>query len=123
VPRDDLVAHLPRAAANGAARATAWRAGLALRLRGLRGVRVTFTLLGKRWRLERVESLPGLDGECEWAARTVRVVDGLHPKAHMETVLHEILHAQDESMPEKRVAAVARSMASVLWRLGWRRAP
>jgi hypothetical protein len=86
---------------------------------------VIFRLLGKRWRLEQVpaESLPGHDGECEFGPRVVRVVDSLGPKTALETVLHELLHASDSEWSEKRVASVARSMASVLWRLGWRRAP
>jgi hypothetical protein len=86
---------------------------------------VIFRLLGKRWRLEhvRADAIPGHDGECEFEPRVVRVVQSLGPKAHLETVIHELLHAQDAEMPEKRVASVARSMASVLWRLGWRRAP
>lgn len=42
-------------------------------------------------------------------------------KEHLDTFIHELLHAEFPKFDEKRVSDVANSISSMLWDLGYRR--
>ena len=83
------------------------------------------TILGKRWRF-RFSKLPrGTDGECDdpsTRGKELRIRKGLGEADTLETIIHEALHAADWHKNEPWVEEVARDLARLLWRLGYRRA-
>lgn len=61
-----------------------------------------------------------LDGICLPREHLVMVDASLQRAHRMEIVLHELLHAYDPDLPERRVRVLARTLARALWRLGYR---
>jgi len=76
----------------------------------------TATLGGQRWRFQTGH----IDGLCEHDTQTITVSGGLGPRATLETIIHEALHAQRPGDPEEAIACHARELAALLHRLGYR---
>lgn len=88
---------------------------------------------GRGWAVERVEDvreyarehgydMPAeeLDGLC-LPTEALIFVDAALKNAHrLEIELHEMIHAYDPSIPEKRVRHMGRQLSRALWRLGYR---
>lgn len=82
------------------------------------------TILKKRWTLRFTRLPKGTDGECdppETTGKEIRIQQPLDEKNQLETVIHEALHASDWHRSEEWVEEVARDLARILWRLGYRR--
>ncbi len=80
------------------------------------------TMLGKRWRI-RFVSMKDY-GECDPPSKTgkeIRIRKGLKGEILLDTILHELAHAADQSKDEEWVNEMASDMARALWRLGYRR--
>ena len=60
-------------------------------------------------------------GECYKGAHEIRIQKGLRAQVHLDTVLHEALHACFRDATEEAVFETARSLMDLLWRLGYRR--
>lgn len=86
---------------------------------------VSFTMLGKRWRLRWVSrlSLNGdkLLGLCDIEKKTISVRKDLPPLAELDTILHELTHAGHEYLSEDAVEYSTTDAAKLLWKLGYRR--
>lgn len=65
-----------------------------------------------------------LDGYAEvpgWEQRAIYVDCELSPKQFLETLIHECMHAEDPDVVEKVIARRAKSIANILWRVGYRK--
>jgi hypothetical protein len=60
------------------------------------------------------------DGLCTWDGK-VHVDERLKGIAHLETVLHELLHNEFPSLREKAVAVASRNIAAAMFDDDWRR--
>ena len=59
--------------------------------------------------------------ECDYEKRVIRIpVDG-DTRDELDDILHESIHAGCPYLHEWIVAALARSLAGLLWRLNWRK--
>lgn len=86
------------------------------------------TICGKRYKIVWVppSKLCGgtADGTCDHPTtkgKKIQIATKLSDKDTLETVIHEIYHASDPNLSEEAVNEMARDMASLLWRLGYRR--
>jgi hypothetical protein len=64
------------------------------------------------------------DGLCDPPGvkkKKIRIRQGLEDKDHMDTVIHECLHAADRSKDEDWVSAVAKDLTNVLLKMGYKR--
>lgn len=88
---------------------------------------------GRGWLVEYVEDVreyarehgydltsQDLDGICLDREALILVDDSLERAHRMEIVIHELLHAYDPDIPERRVRVLGRTLARALWRLGYR---
>ena len=93
----------------------------------------TVVVRGKGWTVEMVEDVreetrrhgydmpkDELDGICLQRERLILVDSALRRAHRMEIILHELLHAYDIHIPERRVRVMARTLARALWRMGYR---
>jgi len=68
---------------------------------------------------------PGeIDGLCDspiGQGPTLRVFADLNTRKGLETVIHESLHAEGWAKTEQVVERTAQEIASLLWRLGYRK--
>lgn len=82
-------------------------------------------ILGKQWTIEQDARLAdGVYGDCdppETPRRKIRLRKGMSEQRHLETLVHECLHACDWSKDEGWVGEVARDLAIILTRAGYRR--
>jgi len=88
------------------------------------------TIRRKRWLLRFVSNL-GRDaaghrlwGDCDppnKRGKTIRILRGLNPHDELDTLIHEALHAGSWDLSEDSVNELARDIARLLWRVGWRR--
>ena len=82
---------------------------------------------GRVWSVSHVpqrELGSGRDGDCDHPPGRhprIRISDRLSGRARMETEIHEVLHASRPELDESAVQTTAREIATVLFRLGWRR--
>jgi hypothetical protein len=84
----------------------------------------TATMRGKRWNVRNVSALPiGELGECNYDERTLRIPTDGDTEAELDTCIHEALHGCLPDLAEDAVEETATSIASLLWRLGWRKDP
>ena len=67
--------------------------------------------------------LYGLYGDCCYDSRTIRIHSGSRGLSLLDTTIHEVIHAQHPDMPEEDVERRATELATVLWKLGWRKPP
>lgn len=82
------------------------------------------TINGERWTLREVARLgpeeSPLDGDCSRDARLIRVRKSLRGIERLETLIHEMIHAEGWHIDEEFVERAAADMAAVLWQLGYR---
>ncbi len=82
-------------------------------------------ILGKLWTIEDGARLPdGVYGDCDppdRPRRKIRLRAGMSEKRHLEVLVHECLHAADWHKDELWVSEVARDLAVILWKMGYRR--
>ena len=79
----------------------------------------THTFRGVRYEIIRGQDVDGfvhIEGEPE----PLFLQSGLSPPRHMETCIHEALHAIEPRMTEGRVNGISSDLARWLWRLGYR---
>ena len=80
------------------------------------------TVRGKPWT---VQWLPKIDdlgslGLCTWDYEVIGIKLDQPPKEVLDTVIHEMLHAEFPKMSEEDVARTASEIAGALWRIGFR---
>ena len=78
---------------------------------------------GRLWHLS-ARKPKGLAGVCEAPTlpnRSMYIPQQGGTLEHLETTLHEALHACFYDLDEESVEETARSMATLLWRLQWRK--
>lgn len=82
-------------------------------------------ILGRDWRLLFSSRMPkGIVGLCEHpeeAGKTIRIKRGQNQRDELDTTIHEMLHAFGWHLSEEAVTEAANDMATILWRLGWRK--
>ena len=67
------------------------------------------------YRVVRVKRIAGgARGECDFAAKTIRVLEGLERDVENETILHEVSHAIDPSMGEQKIHTFSNRFYQVL---------
>ena len=82
----------------------------------------THTFRGTRYQVETSKLITGFaEIPRAAAARTIYVAKNLPPLEHLETAIHEAMHAEDPDTLERVVERRGRSIARFLWRLGYRR--
>lgn len=82
------------------------------------------TILGKRWRFVRRYLRGDADGYCDppdKPGKQIVIHSGLHGEKSLEILLHELLHAGQWHLDEGVVRELARDLARILTRDGWRR--
>ena len=82
-------------------------------------------LLGATWRLRYVASIKDAWGDCDdpsTPGRSIRISEEARGVKELEVLIHEMLHAINFlQFSEEFVRQVARDIARVLWRLGYRK--
>jgi hypothetical protein len=75
----------------------------------------------QRWTIHRTPRLsPDRDGECDYAARTIRVRASLAGEELMEVVVHEMIHARWPDLSEEAVMEFGQEISGTLYGLGFR---
>ena len=81
---------------------------------------------GQAWSVRDIDEddlrSPEDQGYCDSAARIIEILEGLHPRDRLDTIIHETIHALRPGMPHRQVYDLADTITRVLWRDGWRRA-
>lgn len=89
-------------------------------------MRLTVTIMGRRWTVELDSTrLPvTARGECDAptvAGKEIRLRRGLHGEERLEVLLHEALHAAAwHQFDEEWVTQLAKDLARLCWRVGLR---
>lgn len=60
-------------------------------------------------------------GYCHLDSKQIRISAGINSKVELITIIHEVLHACDKFKDEEWVDQSSRDIASILWKLGWRK--
>lgn len=87
-----------------------------------------FKLRGQTFRLDFVpEAQMGNNrGDCgppraDGKSRRIRIQEGLPSQEELEIIIHELGHGSVWDLDEECITTMARDMAKVLWKLGWRK--
>lgn len=93
----------------------------------------TVVVRGRGWSVESVDDVreharrhgydlaaTDLDGACLDSEAVILIDVSLRGAQRLEIALHELLHAYDPDLPERRVRVMGRTLARALWRLGYR---
>jgi hypothetical protein len=75
---------------------------------------------GRKWSIREAD-LDDNFGECHWEKRLIKILRGQCPQERLDTLIHEVIHAVDEKLSEKKVFALANVITAVLWMDGYRR--
>ena len=77
---------------------------------------------GVRWIVRQsARKLTGKWGWCDYSERRIVVCKSARGIQHLDTVIHEMLHACLPDLSEESVYETARVTADVLWRMGYRK--
>lgn len=88
--------------------------------RNKKGLKVK--LLDREWLIRFTRLQSDKDGWCDDKNKEILIHKGLTDKRELEIALHEMLHSVDWHKDEDSwIVPVAKDMAEVLWRLGYRR--
>lgn len=80
-----------------------------------------FEIAGKEW-LVRVSRLRGkAAGWCDYSKCKILVDSGLDPEAFLETLVHEVIHAEFPMLSEEAVTNSAADLAKILVSFGYTR--
>ena len=82
------------------------------------------TFRGKRYRIVEARLHKPTIGDCDHPTtprKRVRIAKGLDGLAHLDTVIHESLHACFWDMNEQAIDKAATDIARFVWRLGYHR--
>ena len=83
--------------------------------------RIQVWIGNQRWTIHRTRNLtPDRDGECDYAARTIRVRNTLQGEELAEVVIHEMFHARWPDLSEEAVLEHAQEIAGTLYGLGFK---
>ena len=78
-------------------------------------------IANERWTIHRTNRLPAdRDGECDYAAKTIRVRASLQGEELMEVIVHEMFHARWPDLSEEAVNEHAQEVAGTLAGFGFR---
>ncbi len=76
---------------------------------------------GKRWTIKSPGELDSQTlGQCCWETQTLWMPDRSPTKEDLDTVTHELCHAQCPSLTERQVRGLSRLLTNYLWSRGWR---
>lgn len=75
---------------------------------------------GIRWTLRFTRLRGSADGWCYFTEKKILVCKKLRGVRRLDVIVHELLHAHNQSMPEHDVSRTASGVAKVLWDLGYR---
>ena len=84
------------------------------------------TIRDQPWQLKFQTDVPEYDGSkdleglCDHRDQTIYVRKDMRGKMRLEVLTHEILHAINPNMAEKKVSYTAWELAQCLWKLGYR---
>jgi len=86
------------------------------------------SIKGRKWAVIfcPLKDIPMKNGEtllglCDYDNKTIFIADTTHGEERLATLTHEVLHAVDDKLTEKRVKDLANGVARALWKLGYRR--
>lgn len=60
-------------------------------------------------------------GRAIFDTRTIEIDERLKDLDHLDTVIHEIMHLQNDCIIEEKINTDATELAKILWQLGYRR--
>lgn len=87
-----------------------------------RRLRRTVYIGDQRWKISRSRRLRQDDGQCDYAAREIRICSTLSGLDLMDTLIHEVLHARWPDLSEDAVEELATTLAGILDAEGFRHA-
>lgn len=64
------------------------------------------------------------DGFCDAPSerqKRIRIADDQGGQLELDTLIHEVIHAADWNQSEEWVTQVARDLARILYKMGWRK--
>ena len=77
---------------------------------------------GQRYKVNDISHLPnGEFGDCDNDNHIIRIPRDGDTLDELDTITHEALHAGMPFLAEECVTANAKSVSTLLWRLGWRK--
>lgn len=79
-----------------------------------------FQIKNRKWTI-RETYLESDFGQCNWTKRRIDILPGQHPTERLDTLIHEVIHAVDAKLSERKVVALANALTTVLWKDGYRR--
>lgn len=80
-----------------------------------------FNIAGRPWRwVYKSLRRRGLLGLCDYEKTTVTICTSVKGFEHLDTAIHEALHALQGYASEDHVAEVATTLSQILWTLGYR---
>jgi hypothetical protein len=86
---------------------------------------MNLTIRGKRWTIKdtpyRAKHMRGVTGLCWFFKHLIEIREGQRPKARLDTLIHELLHASFPKWSEKKVGRLARILMLGIYGDGWRR--
>ena len=80
--------------------------------------------MGKRVKLAVVERKLGREkaSGLYWPDKALAEVDpNQPPKEYLDTVVHEVLHHALQTLSERRINTVSRTISRTLWKMGYRK--
>lgn len=85
-----------------------------------RRLRRTVYIGDQRWKISRSRRLRKDAGQCDYAAREIRICSTLSGLDLMDTLIHEVLHARWPDLSEDAVEELATTLAGILDAEGFR---
>lgn len=79
----------------------------------------TFTIAGQRWRW-RYKAMRNHHGQCDYTNREIFIDTAQAGRPRLDSEIHEALHALQPFATEEHTAEAAKTLAEILWRLGYR---
>lgn len=74
-----------------------------------------------RRKVDRKNKMYGLCHAPWRRAKKIIIKDNMSERRELETLIHEMLHACDFTKSEEWVEQAGKDIATVLWKLGWRK--
>jgi hypothetical protein len=74
----------------------------------------------QRWKIERSQRLRGIDGDCNYTLRRIRIDARLRGVDLLDTLIHELIHARWPDLSEDAVVEFSETLSGVLDAEGFR---